>query len=85
MRLDLLKAMNEERANRRAAILVTEIGGAEQRLVKGDAVAGDPLAEALDNALRSGKSGMVAHEGRDYFLTTQVPAVRLVIDRKSVV
>ena len=37
MRLDLLKGMNEERLNRRAAILVTEIGGGEQRLVKADA------------------------------------------------
>ncbi len=29
MRLDLLKAMNEERLARRAAILVTQIGGDE--------------------------------------------------------
>jgi xanthine dehydrogenase accessory factor len=79
MRLDLLKGMNEERLNRRAAILVTEIEGGEQRLVKAEAVGADPMAETLEGALRSGKSGMVAHEGRNYFLTVQVPPVRLVM------
>ncbi len=79
MRLDLLTAMNEERLNRRAAILVTEIAGDEQRLVKADAVGADPLAEALEGALRSGKSGLVEEEGRSYFLTVQVPPVRLVM------
>jgi xanthine dehydrogenase accessory factor len=79
MRLDLLQAMNEERLNRRAAVLVTEIGGAAQRLVTADAVGADPLAEALEGALRSGKSGLVEHEGASYFLTVQVPSVRLVM------
>jgi xanthine dehydrogenase accessory factor len=79
MRLDLLKAMNEERLSRRAAILVTQIGGDEQRLVKGDALDADPLAEALEGALRSGKSGMIEQAGRSYFLTAQVPSVRLVM------
>ncbi|WP_158814380.1 XdhC family protein [Methylocapsa sp. S129] len=79
MRLDLLKGMNEERLNRRAAILVTEIGGGEQRLVKAAALSEDPLAAALESALRTGKSGMVEHAGASYFLTVQVPPVRLVI------
>jgi xanthine dehydrogenase accessory factor len=79
MRLDLLKAMNEERLSRRAAILVTEIEGGGQRLVKPEAFAADPLAEALEGALRSGKSGMVGREGRSWFLTVQVPSVRLVM------
>ena len=79
MRLDLLKAMNEERLNRRAAILVTEIAGDEQRLVKADALGADPLAQALEGALRSGKSGMIEQDGRSYFLTVQVPPVRLVM------
>jgi xanthine dehydrogenase accessory factor len=79
MRLDLLKGMNEERLNRRAVVLVTEIGGGEQRLVKADAVGADPLAEALEAALRSGKSGLIEHAGLHYFLTVQVPSVRLVM------
>jgi xanthine dehydrogenase accessory factor len=79
MRLDLLKVMNEERLNRRAAILVTGIGGEEQRLVRADAIGTDPLAEALEGALRSGKSGLIEHAGANYFLTVQVPPVRLVM------
>jgi xanthine dehydrogenase accessory factor len=79
MRLDLLQAMNEERANRRAAILVTQIGGGAQRLVKAAAFGADPLAEALEAALRSGKSGMVEQDGAQYFLTVQAPSVRLVM------
>jgi xanthine dehydrogenase accessory factor len=79
MRLELLKAMNEERRARRAAILVTEIGGDAQRLVKAEGFAADPLAEALADALRSGKSGMVERLGRSYFLTVQAPPVRLVM------
>ena len=79
MRLDLLRAMNEERLNRRAAVLVTEIGGGAQRLVTAAAAPSDPLAEALEGALRSGKSGLIEHAGASYFLTVQVPAVRLVM------
>ena len=79
MRLDLLKGMNEERLNRRAAILVTQIGGGEQRLVKAAALGADPLAAALEGALRSGKSGMVEYAGASYFLTVQAPSVRLVM------
>jgi xanthine dehydrogenase accessory factor len=79
MRLDLLKGMNAERLSRRAAILVTQIGGDEQRLVKADALGADPLAETLEAALRSGKSGLIEHAGSSYFLTVQVPSVRLVM------
>jgi xanthine dehydrogenase accessory factor len=79
MRLDLLKRMNEARRGRRAAALVTQIGGADQRLVTPDELAADPLAEALEAALRSGKSGMIERDGVRWFLTVQVPAVRLVM------
>ncbi|MGD0721058.1 MAG: XdhC family protein [Roseiarcus sp.] len=79
MRLDLLKRLNEARRGRRAAALVTQIGGADQRLVTSDEVAADPLAEALEAALRSGKSGMIEQDGARWFLTVQVPAVRLVM------
>jgi xanthine dehydrogenase accessory factor len=79
MKLALLKTLNEERRARRAAILVTPMGGRDQRLVKGDELAADPLADALEPALRSGKSGMIEYEGEQYFLTVQAPPVRLVI------
>ena len=77
MRLELLKTLNEERAARRAAVLVTDTQTGEQRLVKGGEIAGDPLAEQLDGALRMGKSRSVEVDGRGYFLTVQVPPVRI--------
>lgn len=79
MDLTLLEALNAERAARRACVVVTEIDSGRQRLVKPDDVATDPLAAPLSEALRSGKSGMVALGNEKVFLTVQVPLPRLVI------
>ena len=79
MDLSLLEALNAERAARRACVVVTEIEGGRQRLVKPADVATDPLAAQLSEALRTGKSGMVALGNEKIFLTVQVPAPRLVI------
>ena len=78
MRLDLLAALNTERAARRAAIVVTAVASGEQRLVKAADVAKDPLKTSLAERLRSGKSGMEeTPEGRVFF-TVYVPAPQLV-------
>ena len=58
-------------------MLITDTQTGEQRLVKGGEIAGDPLAEQLDGALRMGKSRSVEVDGRGYFLTVQVPPVRI--------
>ncbi|HEV2513217.1 XdhC family protein [Bosea sp. (in: a-proteobacteria)] len=79
MDLQLLSALNIERAARRATVLVTDLGLGEQRLVKEVDLAGDPLAEALDKQLRSGKSGNVEVDGKAYFLTVQAPPPRIVV------
>lgn len=79
MKLELLAALNEERRARRAAVLVTALADGAQRLVKAEAIAADPLAEAIDKQLRMGKSGSIEHEGAAYFLTVQAPPARLVI------
>lgn len=79
MRLALLKELNAERAARRAAILVTDTESGAQRLVKETHFRSDPLAEALDAALRSGKSCTIAQEGRTYFLNVQAPPLRLIV------
>ncbi len=79
MDLALLSALNAERAARRAAVLVTDTGSGAQRLVKEADLAGDPLAEALDRQLRSGKSGTVEVEGTSYFLTVQAPPPRIIL------
>ncbi|AWN36015.1 XdhC family protein [Methylobacterium radiodurans] len=79
MRTETLEALNTERAARRAAILVTDIADGAQRLVTAEAIGADPLAPQLRRALASGRSGLVEAEGRQLFLTVQVPPVRLVV------
>lgn len=79
MRLDTLSRLNAERAARRAAILVTEVEGGGQRLVTEAEVSADPLADLLAERLRSGRSGLVEVEGRQVFLSVQVPPARLVV------
>ena len=78
MRFDLLKELNEERAARRPAVLVTQTESGAQRLVKGGALVSDPMAEKIGAALRAGKSGMTEHAGENYFLTVQAPPVRFI-------
>jgi xanthine dehydrogenase accessory factor len=79
MRLDLLCGLNTERAARRAAILVTDITSGEQRLVGDMEVGADPLADLLKDSLRLGRSRLVEQEGRQFFLTVQMPPVRIII------
>jgi xanthine dehydrogenase accessory factor len=79
LRLDILAALNAERAARRAVILVTDVASGAQRLVKAADISGDALKDVLERHLRSGKSGMEeSGEGR-VFLTVHVPPPRLVI------
>ena len=79
MKLEILSALNVERAARRAAILVTEVESGAQRLVKAADIAADPLKQVLEQRLRSAKSGMAeTSEGR-VFLTVHVPPPHLVI------
>jgi xanthine dehydrogenase accessory factor len=78
MDLALLSELNAERAARRAAILVTEMAGGRQRLVKARDIAADPLADALDEHLRRGKSALVESEAGPVFLTVHAPPPRIV-------
>lgn len=74
-----LKKLNACRRERRAAILLTDLGdGRDRVVVEGDAVAG-PLGEAVDNAFRSGKSGTLELDGRTFFLNVHLPPPRLVM------
>ena len=79
MRLDILKALNAERAARRAAIVVTDVESGAQRLVKAADIADDPLRDVLEAHLRSGKSGMEETPQGRVFLTVHVPPPQLVI------
>ena len=79
MRLDILHALNTERAARRAAIVVTDVATGEQRFVAAADVAADPLREILEAHLRSGKSGMEETAQGRVFLTVHVPSARLIV------
>jgi xanthine dehydrogenase accessory factor len=79
VKLDVLAALNAERAARRAAIVVTDVASGAERLVKGAEVERDPLKDVLKERLRTGKSGMVETQEGRVFLTVHVPPPRLVI------
>jgi xanthine dehydrogenase accessory factor len=79
MRLDILHALNTERAARRAAIVVTDVATGDQRFVAAADVAADPLREILEAHLRSGKSGMEETAKGRVFLTVHVPSARLIV------
>ena len=78
MRLADLATFNAESAARRPVALVTDLVSGVQRVVRESNVASDPLASAIAERLRIGKSGIVQHEGHDVFVTVRVPAVRVI-------
>ena len=79
MRLDLLAALNAERAARRACVLVTELESGDARLVTAEHVAADPRAAELSAALAAGRSVMVGEGESRAFLTVHVPPPRLLV------
>lgn len=77
MKLTLLSSLNARIAAREPAAIVTELASGETRLVMPETASADPLAEALHEAFRSGKSGVVA-EGAA-FINVHLPPVKLII------
>ncbi len=74
-----LKTVNAERRARRAVVLVTDLTDGGDRIVhEGDTIAGE-LGEAVKSAFRSGKSGVVEADGKNFFLNAHLPHARLVI------
>jgi xanthine dehydrogenase accessory factor len=79
LRLDILKALNEERAARRSVIVVTNQDSGEQRLVKAVDIKSDPLKDLLGRRLRMAKSGIEETPEGKVFLTVHVPSPKLII------
>ena len=77
----LLERLNVTRAARRAAVLATDTGNGESRLViEGEDLADDPIGEEIAQRLRSGASGTARTEGaQGVFLTVHLPPPRLVV------
>src|SRR4029077_18870748 len=79
MKLDILTALNAERAARRATIIITNVENGKQRFVKAAEIGKDPLRAAVAEHLRTGKSGMAETAEGKVFLTVYVPPPQLVI------
>ena len=79
MKFETLIEVNAERAARRPVIVVTDIANGEQRLVKAENIASDPLRAELTKQLRMGKSAMIEAAGKKLFLNVYAPTARLVI------
>src|SRR5437764_14543004 len=79
MKLGLLKELNTEGAARRAAVVLTELGSGEQRLVKAAQLGREPLREMIEQRIRSGKSGIVETDSGKLFVAVHVPPPQLVI------
>jgi xanthine dehydrogenase accessory factor len=78
MNLGVLERLNAARRSRQAAILVTDTGTGDVRLVvEGEGYESDPLREELAARFASGASGMIA-DGT-VFLTVRLPPPRLVV------
>jgi xanthine dehydrogenase accessory factor len=79
VKLEILHALNAERAARRAVAVVTDVASGEQRLVKAADLARDPLADVIEKHLRMAKSGMEETAQGRVFITVHVPSPQLVI------
>jgi xanthine dehydrogenase accessory factor len=79
MKLDILKALNAERAARRAVVVVTNEATGAQRLVKAADAERDPLGGLIEKRIHLGKSGMEETPQGKVFFTVHVPPPRLVI------
>ena len=79
MKLDVLSALNAERAARRAVAVITNVESGAQRLVKATDVGKEPLHELIEKHLRMAKSGMEETPHGRVFITVHVPSPQLVI------
>jgi xanthine dehydrogenase accessory factor len=79
METSALKALNEERRARRAAVLVTDLGDGGTRLVRENEEVGGALGEAVAKAFRTGASGAVEADGKRLFLNAYLPRPRFVV------
>ncbi|WP_040855535.1 XdhC family protein [Phyllobacterium sp. YR531] len=74
-----LKKLNEERRQRRAVIMLTDLEDGRDRVIRET----DPVAGSLGNVIKkaflTGRSGVAEVEGRSFFLNVYLPSPRLVV------
>ena len=79
MDLKTLRKLNAARTARRAAILLTDLADGSARVIhEGDEVGGE-LGVAIARAFRSGASGSIEADGRNWFLNAHLPPPRIVV------
>ncbi|MDY8110410.1 XdhC family protein [Fulvimarina sp. 2208YS6-2-32] len=79
MRKEIVEGINAARAERRAVVTVTELGSGAQRLVAESDIGADPLADIIEKAFRSGKSGMAVTASGEAFINVYLPPARIVL------
>lgn len=78
MNLASIKAVNDEKAARRAVILLTGLADGSDRVIReGDDISG-ALGEAVAKAFRTGQSGAVEADGANFFINVHLPPPRIV-------
>lgn len=78
MRRDILCAMNEEMAQGRAFVLVTDLASGDQRLARPMDDESDPLADEIRASLGRDGGRIVEWAGRRLFLLARMPPRRLI-------
>ncbi len=74
-----LKKLNQERRERRAVVLLTDLTDGRDRVIKeSDPVVGE-LGEAIRKAFLTGQSGVKEIGGREFFLNVYLPSPRFVV------
>lgn len=80
MKRDVLESVLAARRDRKSRVLVSRLDGTDQRLFAPDDVPPDhPLAEAIADCVRSGRSRTVETEEGETFLQALLPKPRLLI------
>ena len=79
MQTEILTRLNSLRLQRKAAVLVTDIGTGAVHLIAEGERPGGGLEEPVALALRRGTAGMAEVEGARLFLNVYLPPVRIVV------
>ena len=76
---EILEQIVESRGLRKAVALVTELESGKQRVIARDHAADDTLAQVLDEAFRTGESGVHKLPEGEYFVHIYNPRLRLIV------
>ena len=79
MEISLLEEVNRSRAKREVCVVVTRLATGTKELYHQAELEYHALADEFAKRVRSGKSGLVEHDGAELFIEVHVPPPRLVI------